>query len=386
MNNPTRKYAPWLLVLIVGAAFFLGLTWCMSVLWDFDFFVFGGDVHTYWEESLAWGTLANPHHPPGYPLLIAFVRALSAGILSPLALMQFLTFTFLMGGAFQCAILCRREGVRRGWMASLLYLAWPFVGILYAVYPQKDSVVLFLLILGIVLGLDGRWIWTGVAWGIATWMHPLAWIFVPILIPIPWMVFFQERSYRPDSPASARMSELRAMTAAAVLPLIAFWVWKTAATGDPLSIITSIAGAQVVSRGSWPVLDGWIGTVMDGGIAGWIKVGILGLVVLLAACLLLVAIWDRTTPSNGQDRYRRIVSAAIPAGILGMAILLNQHEIWAVVRFSKILILPAILLRDSLFGFVPQCLRWPALWALIVAGFLSQIAYAWYMSTVFFGA
>jgi hypothetical protein len=225
-----------------------------------------------------------------------------------------------------------------------------------------------------------------VAWGIATWMHPLAWIFVPILIPIPWMVFFQERSYRPDSPASARMSELRAMTAAAVLPLIAFWVWKTAATGDPLSIITSIAGAQVVSRGSWPVLDGWIGTVMDGGIAGWIKVGILGLVVLLAACLLLVAIRDRTTPSNGQDRYRRIVSAAIPAGILGMAILLNQHEIWAVVRFSKILILPAILLRDSLFGFVPQRLRWPALWALIVAGFLSQIAYAWYMSTVFFGA
>jgi hypothetical protein len=28
----------------------------------------------------------------------------------------------------------------------------------------------------------------------------------------------------------------------------------------------------------------------------------------------------------------------------------------------------------------------PALWALIIAGFLSQIAYAWYMSTIFFGA
>jgi hypothetical protein len=69
-----------------------------------------------------------------------------------------------------------------------------------------------------------------------------------------------------------------------------------------------------------------------------------------------------------------------------MAVVLNQHEIWAVVRFSKILILPLVLYRDRLFGFIPPRLRKPALVGLIGLGFLTQIAYAWYMANVFFSA
>jgi hypothetical protein len=126
--------------------------------------------------------------------------------------------------------------------------------------------------------------------------------------------------------------------------------------------------------------------VAAGGISGWAKVGILSLVVLLSVYLLAALLRNRSAPVDGRELYRRLVSAVIPVGILGMAFLLNQHEIWAVVRFSKILILPLILQRNRLFGFMPQRLRMPAFYALIAAGFITQVAYAWYMAKVFFSA
>jgi hypothetical protein len=354
MTDRRREYASWIAVLVVGALFFWGLSQCMAGLWHFDFFISGGDVFAYWKESLTWGLPFHPHHPPGYPWLIALVRMLSARLLPPLAIMQSLSFLFLVGGAFLWVRLCRREGIpRHGWKMALLFLAWPFVGSLYAVFPQMDSIVLFLLILGVILGLDGRWIAAGVVWGAATLIHPLAWIFTPLLLTLPWAVWIGERKHRPSVPGPVPFKELLAMTALALAPLFGFWIWETAVTQDPFWAIVSIVNAQVVSRGSLPVLDGWIGTVASGGISGWIKAGILTLPILLSLYLVAVVLRNRAAPADGRERYRRLVSTAIPVGILGMALLLNQHEIWAVMRFSKLLILPLILQRDRLFGFLP---------------------------------
>jgi hypothetical protein len=306
--------------------------------------------------------------------------------LDPLTLLQALSFLFLAGGASLWIVLCNREGIpRHGWKAALLFAAWPFVGSLYAVYPQMDALVLFLLILGVMLSLDGRWIPAGAVLGVATLIHPLAWIFMPVLIPVPWIVWIWERRRRGPAAGSVSPASLWTMTALAIAPLIGFWIWEMILTGDPLWAVASIVDAQVVSRGSLPILDGWIGTIQSGGVSGWLKVGILSLVVLLSVYLLAAVLSRREAPADGRDRYRRIVSAVIPAAILGMALLLNQHEIWAVVRFSKILLLPLILQRDRLFGFVPPRFRMPAWGVLIAAGFLSQVAYARYMVKVFFG-
>jgi hypothetical protein len=386
MIDRGREYLSWIVVLAVAGLFFVGLSQCMSGFWHFDFLVFGGDVHTYWQESLSWGLKLNEHHPPGFPILVAIVRTLTAGRLPPLAVMQSLTFVFLMGGAFLCVILCRRERVPQlGWRMALLYIAWPFVGSLYAVYPQKDSVVLFLLMLGILLGLDQKWLASGAAWGTATLIHPLAWVLVPLFLPLPWLVWIWESKRRSVGPPSVVPRNLLAMTAAAVMPLFGFWIWKTVVTNDPFSILNGIVEAQVASRGSFPLLDGWIGTFASGGTAGWIKIGILAVVVLFSVLLLAVAVRGRLPAGNGREFYRMLASVAVPVGILGLALLLNRHEIWAVVRFSKILILPLILQQDRLFGFVPPRFRMPAWWVLIAAGFLSQVAYAWYMVKVFFG-
>jgi hypothetical protein len=236
------------------------------------------------------------------------------------------------------------------------------------------------------LALNSRWILSGAALGIATIMHPVAWIFVPALVIVPWAVWIWERKTRAAGLREVEPKILVVMTALAAAPMVILWVWQTILTKDPLWTITSIVQAEVVSQGSLPILDGWIGTVIGGGLSGWAKVGILSLVVLTAGYLLLVVLRGRNPPGDGRGMYRRIVSGVIPAVLLGLAVVLNQHEIWAVVRFSKILILPMILYRDSLFGFIPLRFRKPVLLALIGLGFLTQIAYAWYMANVFFSA
>lgn len=269
---------------------------------------------------------------------------------------------------------------------AFLYIAWPFVGSLYAVYPQIDAIVLFLLILAILLAMNGRWILSGAALGAAMLMHPLAWVFAPILLLAPWAVWVGQKRNSNSHPKDINGKELAAMTALAAAPMVCLWVWQTIVTKNPLWSIASIFQAQVVSQGSVPVLDGWFGTIIGKGTAGWAKVGILALVVLAALCLLIAVLKQRTAPGGEQNLYRRIVSALVPVGVLGLAVVLNQHEIWAVVRFSKILILPLILYREELFGFIPQRFRMPLVYALIGLGFLTQIVYAWYMANVFFSA
>ncbi len=385
MPNPWKRNAPIVFFLAVCLFFFTGLTAWMAGVWKFDFFNPAGDVFTYWKESLTWGLPFHPHHPPGYPWLIAVWHVLAGSILTPLQIMQSLSFLFLVGGALLMILVCKREGIaQRGVGMAFLFAGWPFVGSLYAVFPQIDAAVLFLLILGVVLALDGRWIASGAALGVATLLHPVAWIFAPVLIIAPWAAWLGWRK-RPASDATdINPKRLALMTALAAAPMALLWIWQTIVTRDPLWTITSMLQAQVVSQGALPVLDGWFGTVAGHGLSGWAKAGILALVVLAALYILVRVLRERIPPGNGRELYRRMVCILIPAAVLGLAVVLNQHEIWAVVRFSKILILPLILYRERLFGFIPQRLRMPALGLLIGAGFLAQIAYAWYMANVFF--
>ncbi len=387
MSFRWKRIAPAVFFLAVCLAFFDGLTYVMSVVWKFDFFNPGGDVFTYWKESLTWGLPFHPHHPPGYPWLIAALHTVTRAWLGPLQVMQTFSFLFLLSGALLMIPLCTQEGIaHRGWAMAFLFIAWPFVGSLYAIFPQIDAIVLFLLILGILLAMRTRWVASGVVLGAATIMHPVAWIFAPLLLLVPWAVWVRERKRPSFNPRDIDTKQLLAMTALAVAPMALLWIWQTVVTKDPLWSIASIVQAQVVSQGSLPILDGWIGTVMGRGFSGWAKVGILSLVVLTAVYILVRVFTDRAAPENVRDLYRKIVSILIPAVVLGMAVALNQHEIWAVVRFSKILILPLILYRDRLFGFVPRRLRMPVLGILIGLSFLTQVVYAWYTANVFFSA
>src|SRR5437867_2620735 len=86
-NNPSvwkRHVAYKVTIMAVGS--FL-LVWCwLAVVLQFDFMRGNSDVAGYWSDSLAWRTPFNPDHVPGYPLLIALLRFLTAGRLAPMVL------------------------------------------------------------------------------------------------------------------------------------------------------------------------------------------------------------------------------------------------------------------------------------------------------------
>lgn len=370
--------------LAVAAAFFLGLTAWMTGGLHFDLLNTRSDAFSYWRESLTWGLPFHPHHPPGYPILIAAVHALVGGLLSPLALLQSMAFLFLAGGALIAARIAARNGLSTGWIwAALIFVAWPFVGSLYAVYPQIDACVLFLLFAGVALALSEKWIAAAAVWEIAMWIHPVAWIVAPVLL-VSLAGFWLWESRRPSSAKRLGGKTLLAALAVGVLPVLLLWIWQTAVTHDPLWTLSSIFKEEVVSRGASPILDGWIGTLAGGGIGGYAKVAILAAIVLLAVYIVVRVAGGMAAEESPAGMYRRIVSLAAAAVILLLALALNQHEIWAVVRFSKILLIPLILFREKLFGFVPPKWRTPALAVVVAGGFLTQIAYAWYMASVFY--
>jgi hypothetical protein len=63
------------------------------------------DVYGYWKDSLAWRTPFNPDHVPGYPLLIALLRVLTADKIAPIVL--------FLGVSF-CAHIAGRSGRLQG--------------------------------------------------------------------------------------------------------------------------------------------------------------------------------------------------------------------------------------------------------------------------------
>jgi hypothetical protein len=74
--------------------------------------------------------------------------------------------------------------------------------------------------------------------------------------------------------------------------------------------------------------------------------------------------------------------AAIALAVLLLVAVLNQWEIWAAVRFSKLLVLPCIY---CLRNFRPRLLEKKYVWAAaLVALVVSQFGYAWYMAKVFY--
>jgi hypothetical protein len=150
--------------------------------------------------------------------------------------------------------------------------------------------------------------------------------------------------------------------------------------GSPWWIIQSNLETEVSSRSTLPLLDGVIGTFLAGGVKNYVKSGI-GLVVLLAAgSLVYLAIKQK-----GEGMLEFGLPIAVSVFILMLTI--NQYEIWAAVRYSRLLVVPAILFLAShpwATRIVNTFNRKPIYWGSVVGLVISNLIYAWYMARVFF--
>jgi hypothetical protein len=324
----------------------------------FDFF--RSDVLSYWKYSL---TLTNPYSTwwvPGYPAMIAVVRAATFDVLPPIAVMMLITGTFYLIGVAVFARLSNEVGITCPRELSLLFVAYPFVGLTYKVYPVADGVAIGLLLLCLLYYRRERWVPCSAFFGLMILTHKATWFFA-----LPVFLF-----------AVIKHRQSRLPLLLAVVPLLTLILLGAMYHKDILWIMRWSTENLLTSQSSLPVFDGILGSLVTGGIAKGVK-GLLALCVFLLAAVSVVSCYRR----------RFWIGASIALALIMMGVIVNQFEIWALVRFSSVLLLPLgylLLTRNS--GFLR---RWGGLTAtrfriLFLGAIVCNAAFGYYMARRFF--
>ena len=328
------------------------------------------DVLEYWEDSLKWREPYNSLHVPGYPLAIAAVRAPLDMVLQPVEIMLVttllafavvVTFTHKIAGTFSS-----QDARSIGILAAVLFVLWPFVGTAYVSYPVADMFGMAPFVVGWFLLLRQRNVSGGVFLGLALISHKAMWPFVGFLL-------------------LAHILSVRSaysLTAGFVAALSLGVLWTLGALHHDSStwIVSSNLETEIASSGTIPILDGLRGTFLLGGVTGLAKSATL---VCITGVSVLVGIVAWRLPSENRAKWYML---AVPAAVLALVVILNEHEIWAAVRFSRLLAIPLAWLFGKLVldAFKTSTnLRYSST-TLLALLFGSQFAFSYYMAKGFF--
>jgi hypothetical protein len=351
-SHETRN-TEWLLLAGAAAAYALYLVYLTGVL---QFGLVQSDVLNYWRESMEWATPYSTWWVPGYPLTIALVRGLTFNSLPPAAVMVSIAAAFYLIGVKAVYDLAGELRIAHPERIAALFAVYPFVGLTYSVYPMADVMALAVLFLTMLAYERQQWVRLTVYAGCAVMIHKAMWFFVP---PMMLFIFLRHRQARLIVPFSA-VPLLTWMVAGAIHHHDLFWFMRWS------------MNELVKSRSVLPVADGLIGPFLTGNPVKIMK----GLVV---AVVFLTAV----ATTYGSLRRGFWTGAALALPIVLMACIINQYEIWAVVRFSRVLIIPvSMLLLDAGRARAVDRLGFYA--ALLAACFISNLAYGYYVSRAFF--
>jgi hypothetical protein len=347
------RTAEWLLLSAAAALYALYLTYLTGVL---QFGLVQSDVLNYWRESLEWATPYSTWWVPGYPLAIALVRGLTFDSLPPAAVMVGIAAAFYLIAVKAVYELAGELRIAHAARVAGLFAVYPFVGLTYSVYPMADVMALAALFLTMLAYERQQWVRMTVYAGCAVMIHKAMWFFVP---PLMIFVFLRYRQARFIVPFSA-------------VPLITWIVAGAVHHGDVLWFMRWSMDELVRSRSVLPVADGLLGPFLTGSPVKILK----GLVVAAVFSTAVVTAY-------GSLRRGFWTGAALSIPIVLMACVINQYEIWAVVRFSRVLIIPIamLLLAGGRARLVEH--RWLYA-ALFTVCLISNFAYGYYVSRAFF--
>ena len=100
---------------------------------------------------------------------------------------------------------------------------------------------------------------------------------------------------------------------------------------------------EIASKGSTPLFDGLLGTFMECSIKGSVK-GILPLSFAVISALML---YMSARLKYTYFQYGIMISLAI----LPLFLILNQYEIWAAMRFGRLLVIPLAFIANTKIAF-----------------------------------
>lgn len=355
--------------------FVIGITVLLSILLllffhylDFNFF--RSDVQWYWDDSLKWFEPFNKVHVPGFPLIIALSNFITFNIFEPVILMQIITVTFLVACSIKIfdILLCVKEPSYLLTLFGLaLFTLWPFVGLTYVVHPISDIVAITFYIFGLYFFIKHKESWGSLFWGLTLVTHKALWFFVGLSF-FAWLL----------AQKSFKIFSLLRYLLIMLTPITLLWFFGSFYHNDMFWIIAPSVKVEAQSRNALPFMDGIVSAIFSGGLKGFFKGGLIVLILILTILLIIILLNKRP----GYWNY----GIAICFSVLILALGLNENTIWAVVRFSRLLVIPLVLVIP-LFATKFKVKKKIGYIIVILAAFflyLSQFAFTYYMAKVFF--
>lgn len=327
-----------------------------------------GDALAYWNYSLDWQQPYDSYHLPGYSFAIAGVRGVSGSFLAPSGIML---VTTLVAFSVSVVIVHQLAGLGRsvnrntlGFIAVSIFVLWPLVGTNYVAYPIADMFGIAPFLLGLWFLVRKQSAYGGLFLGVALISHKAMWPFAGLLLLAHFL--------------SMRSTRSLVAVGIAAIPLGVLWLLGTFHHDSVTWLISKNLSWEVASSSSLPILDGILGSIIYGGVSGIGK----GLIILAMAAVVLTAMVRAWRLPNGHET--KWYSLAILGAVLTMSLLLNEREIWASLRFGRLITVPLLwLYGDMLLASFP---RWRAIgyvnaWA-FMALVTSQFAFGYYMTNI----
>ena len=283
-----------------------------------------GDVYDYWQDSLNWREPYNPFHMPGYAFSLALLRGATFGALPPTTILLFTTlvaFTFAIITAYKLTAIDESSSGRAlGVLAVSLFVLWPMVGVTYVAYPIADMFGMAPFLIAIWFLKSKQSLPGGLVLGLTLVAHKGIWPFA-VLVMLAHLITKRDM----------------ASLASLVLMLVAvsvIWIMGAAHHDSTFWLLSSNFEFEFQSTNALPVFDGLLGSLISGTVSGIGKAIIVGGVAFLAIAVMIQS-WR-----SPKDDDRRWYALAIGAAIIALVSLLNEHEIWAIVRFGRLLAIP----------------------------------------------
>jgi len=350
------------------ALFFVAYGGILVFFLFLGFDVFQSDVKGYWIDSENIKTPFHPFHVPGYPFLITILRFLTVDSLSPstyLHIISFISFALALTLVLEIG---RMYDVneKNAFVLAMLFLFWPMVGITYVVYPLADALALFVFLLGVFCFLIKKNMLGALVFAFALFVHKALWVYIAIGYLIFALRFWSTLRFK-----------IFIYGTVIFIPLLIFALIGSFHHNSLTWIISSNLNVELAPRSGLPFLDGLLGTFLKPGISSMVKGGILIFQFLFAFLMLFTAF---RIQYNGWEW-----GASISIATLMLMIFLNQYEIWASIRFGRLLVVPFLGYLGNKYVIYQS--KVGKIVVILLAGILlvSQLFYAWYLK-YYFGA
>ncbi len=300
--------------------------------------------------------------------MIAIFRGITLGALPPVILMMGINL-----GAFLVSVHLVYRIIQAGGasdeistIGAFLFGLWPFVGLTFTVLPLADLPGISLLLTGLYLLQGSRRLSAALFLGLSILTHKAMWLLVGLLIIA---VLFRKEFI------SKRNLQFIGIT---LLPIGVLWLLGSYYHHSITWLFSTNLESEVASNSNIPILDGMLGTLMEGSLKGIVK----GTIIMVMAISSAISLYASARLKYEYFHFGMVISAAV----LILFLVLNQHEIWAGVRFSRLLAIPMALIANTPFG--RKRLSWwglPMTITVLIFFFLTQFAFAWYLARVYYG-